>query len=110
MLRVGEVYPYFIPAGCVGMVCVAYMNGGAPYGATVTDVSEQNMPIKWVNDARLLYDKNLWKLMLGGSFNTGYIRGELICRLSLQVLLEQIAKDADYQSKWGEVIRASYAT
>lgn len=106
----GEIYPYLIPKGYVGMVCVAYKSGEASYGATVTNVREPYIPVVWANDASFLDDKNLWKLMLGGSFNTGYLRGELICRLSLQALLEQIEKDADYQPKWAEVIRASYVT
>ena len=106
-LRVGEIYPYQLPIDIVGLVCVATKVDDAPYGAIVTIPRYPNTPIAWKPDMSLENTSD-WALILGGSMNSGYLRGNAICRLALNTLLFQIAKDPNHADSWDLAIRRSY--
>lgn len=106
-LRVGEIYPYQLPIDKVGLVCVACKIDEAPYGAIVTIPQFPYTPIAWESD-KSLENTSDWALILGGSMNTGYLRGSAICRLALNILLSQIVKDPNHTGSWDSVIRRSY--
>lgn len=106
-LKVGEIYPYQLPIDMVGLVCVATKVDDAPYGAIVAIPRYPYTPIAWKSEMPLENTSD-WALILGGSMNERYLRGGAICRLALDVLLAQIAKDPNHADSWDLAIRRSY--